>query len=209
MRVLLIRHGQTDMNVERRLQGSCDTLLNDVGRQQALGTREFLMSKELIPTHVISSPLKRAVETGHLVSGIPTEKIEIAQELIEMSFGELELTKVDDVDPTFNDRFFGHPESYVPSKGGEDYDHALARIDRFFNSFKKRIQNNEFKDDDIVLLVSHGATGHGILEYMAGNPREDYWKQDFNNCAIAELFLGLNGGKSGYKIISEGFQKNW
>ncbi|WP_051538180.1 histidine phosphatase family protein [Butyrivibrio proteoclasticus] len=209
MRVFLIRHGQTDMNVQRRLQGSSDTELNDVGRQQAIETRAMLEAKELIPTHVISSPLGRAIETAHLISGIPVEEVEIAQDLIEMSFGDYELKLLQDVDPTFADRFFGSPETYVPPKGGEEYDHALMRIDRFFNSFKKRIQNNEFKDQDKVFLVSHGATGHGIFEYLSKNPRKDYWKQDFNNCAVAELFLGLDGTKSGYEIVSEGFQKNW
>ncbi|MGG5174936.1 histidine phosphatase family protein [Pseudarthrobacter sp. J1763] len=62
----LIRHGQTDWNAERRLQGSADIPLNDVGRQQALDAVAALSIYEW--DVVVSSPLSRASETADLIA---------------------------------------------------------------------------------------------------------------------------------------------
>ena len=72
-----------------------------------------------------------------------------------------------------------------------------------------RIISGEFSDDDIVMLVSHGALSHAIFEYLKKTPRSAYWDIDFNNCAIAELFLSTDGGSDDYVYLSEGFEKNW
>lgn len=203
-----MRHGQTQLNVEKRLQGSGDFPLNEVGRNQALSTKKLLEEKNLLPTKVISSPLERAIETGCLVSGLDKKDIEIADELIEMSFGTLEGKDAAKEDPTFLDRFFKNPQTYTPPEGGESYESALSRIDSFFTKLRKRIKEGEF-NDDTLLLVSHGATSHGIFEYLTKSDRKDYWKVDFNNCAIVEIFLSENCNEDGYAFISEGFQKNW
>ena len=70
MRLLLVRHGQTDLNVQKRLQGSSEIPLNARGREQAQITHEFVKEQGLLPTKVISSPLGRAIETGAIVAGI-------------------------------------------------------------------------------------------------------------------------------------------
>ena len=57
LRVLLLRHGQTDLNVQKRLQGSSDIPLNERGRQQARETHQFLKENGLLPTKIVSSPL--------------------------------------------------------------------------------------------------------------------------------------------------------
>ena len=59
------------------------------------------------------------------------------------------------------------------------------------------------------MLVSHGALSHGIFEYIKKTPRNQYWDVDFNNCAIAELFISEDGTKDNYQFLSEGFEKNW
>lgn len=204
-----MRHGQTDLNVEKRLQGSSDTPLNAVGRNQALETHEFLVKEGLLPTKVISSPLSRALETACLASGFDKSKVEIERDLIEMSFGEFELKGSDELDPEFIHSFFKEPQSYVPPKNGESYDEAYERVDRFFKDFKEKIRNGEILDTDIVLLVSHGATSHVIFEYLANTERKDIWNVDFNNCALAELLLDLAGNNDSYHFITKGFQKNW
>ncbi|MBR5636167.1 MAG: histidine phosphatase family protein, partial [Pseudobutyrivibrio sp.] len=68
MRVLLLRHGQTDLNVQKRLQGSSDIPLNERGREQARETKAFLDKQGLKVTRIISSPLERAIETGSLAT---------------------------------------------------------------------------------------------------------------------------------------------
>ncbi|MFJ5861992.1 histidine phosphatase family protein [Pseudarthrobacter sp. NPDC092439] len=85
----LIRHGQTDWNAERRLQGSTDIPLNDVGRGQA---RDAVAT--LAPYRwdaVVSSPLSRAAETADLIAeGLGLTVARRVPELTERSFGPAE-----------------------------------------------------------------------------------------------------------------------
>lgn len=223
MRVLLMRHGQTDLNVQKRLQGSSEIPLNERGRVQASETHQFLLEKGLIPTKIITSPLGRAIETGCLAAGIELgvpegvellqenapKEIEIDSNLIEMAFGIYEKENMEETNPSFLDECFDYPETYQPPEGGECYDEVVGRAGKVIESLRKRIYEGEFSDEDIILLVSHGAISHGIFEYVKKNPRSAYWDVDFNNCAIVELFLTLDGNGDDYRFISEGYEKNW
>lgn len=223
MRLLLVRHGQTDLNVQKRLQGSSEIPLNERGRKQARLTHDFLANQGLTPTRMISSPLGRAIETGAIIAGVdlsnykkgeitkdykPAE-IEIEPNLIEMAFGIYEKRNMGEEKPEFLTECFDRPEGYNPPQDGECYDEVVTRAGIVIEKMRKRIADGEFSDEDIVMLVSHGALSHGMFEYLKKTPRSQYWSVDFNNCAIAEIFLSKDGTSDDYKFISEGFEKNW
>ncbi|PTT59136.1 histidine phosphatase family protein [Arthrobacter sp. HMWF013] len=85
----LVRHGQTDWNAERRLQGSTDVPLNDVGRGQARDAVATLSAYEW--DAIVSSPLSRAAETAHLIAaGLGLSVARHVPELTERSFGPAE-----------------------------------------------------------------------------------------------------------------------
>ncbi|ACL38300.1 Phosphoglycerate mutase [Pseudarthrobacter chlorophenolicus A6] len=85
----LVRHGQTDWNAERRLQGSTDIPLNDVGRGQARDAAAVLSPYEW--DAVVSSPLSRAAETADLIAeGLGLTVSRRVPELTERSFGPAE-----------------------------------------------------------------------------------------------------------------------
>lgn len=223
MRILLVRHGQTDLNVQKRLQGSSDIPLNERGKQQARITHDYVVEHGLLPTRVISSPLGRAIETGCIIAGIDLtdyqekeisrdykpEEIEIEQNLIEMSFGIYEKRNMQNENPAFLHECFDRPEGYNPPVDGECYDEVVERAGKVVEKLRARIQTGDFKDNDIVMLVSHGALSHGMFEYIKKTPRSKYWDVDFNNCAIAELFIASDRAKDNYRFISDGFEKNW
>jgi probable phosphoglycerate mutase len=86
----LIRHGQTDWNAQRRLQGASDIPLNDVGRGQASNAVAALSGYEW--DAIVSSPLSRAAETADLIGaglGLSGETRRVP-ELTERSFGPAE-----------------------------------------------------------------------------------------------------------------------
>lgn len=209
MRVLLIRHGQTDLNVQKRLQGSSDIPLNERGRQQARETRKIMEDLGIKVTRIISSPLERAIETGSLATGIPMDEIETEPNLIEMSFGIYEQKNMNEENPQFLVDCFDHPETYQPPAGGESYDEVIVRAKSIIENIRHMIADGTLKEDDTLLLVSHGALSHAIFEYIKKTPRSAYWDVDFNNCAIAELFITTDGTADDYRFISEGFEKNW
>ncbi|SCZ80324.1 histidine phosphatase family protein [Pseudobutyrivibrio xylanivorans] len=223
MRVLLLRHGQTDLNVQKRLQGSSDIPLNERGREQARESHEFAKANDLIPTRIISSPLGRAIETGAIFAGIdissfkekeisadykPAE-IELDDNLIEMAFGVCEQRNMGEENPAFLHECFDTPAAYRPPEGGESYDEVVARAGAVVESIRSMISSGELKEDDTLLLVSHGALSHAIFEYVKKTARENYWDVDFNNCAIAELLIGADRSQDDYRFISDGFEKNW
>lgn len=223
MRLLLVRHGQTDLNVQKRLQGSSEIPLNERGRQQARETHQYVCDNGILPTKIISSPLGRAIETGCVIAGIDIsnfeentitvdnkpKEVEIEPDLIEMSFGIYEQKNMAEENPEFLHECFDRPAGYNPPRDGECYDEVVARAARVVEKMRKRIAEGGFAEDDIVMMVSHGALSHAMFEYLKKTPREDYWAVDFNNCAIAEIFLSEDGKNDDYKFISNGFEKNW
>jgi broad specificity phosphatase PhoE len=66
MRLILIRHGESEWNRDDRIMGQADITLNDLGRRQAQGVAEGLQREKLLA--VYCSPLKRAMETGRIVA---------------------------------------------------------------------------------------------------------------------------------------------
>ncbi|KQN84416.1 histidine phosphatase family protein [Arthrobacter sp. Leaf69] len=85
----LIRHGQTDWNAQRRLQGSTDIPLNDIGRDQARGAVEALAGHGW--DTIVSSPLSRAAETADLIAaGLGLTVARRVPDLAERSFGPAE-----------------------------------------------------------------------------------------------------------------------
>ncbi|WP_229992374.1 histidine phosphatase family protein [Arthrobacter sp. Bi26] len=85
----LVRHGQTDWNAERRLQGSTDIPLNAVGRGQARNAVAALSGYGW--DAIVSSPLSRAAETADLIAaGLGLSVARRVPELAERSFGPAE-----------------------------------------------------------------------------------------------------------------------
>lgn len=108
----VLRHGETDWNVEKRLQGRTDTSLNEQGRRQARRHGDALaqvlsstsqikdLKNELAEWHFVSSPLKRCRETMEIVLdrlGHSSHSFSVDDRLIEISFGEWEGQRWEDL----------------------------------------------------------------------------------------------------------------
>ena len=89
MLLYLVRHGETDWNSQRRIQGTTDIPLNDVGRAQAARTGRLLARRQW--DAVVTSPLSRAFETGSIIAaelGLPVPTTD--SRLVERNYGEAE-----------------------------------------------------------------------------------------------------------------------
>jgi broad specificity phosphatase PhoE len=88
-RFAIVRHGETDWNAQRRIQGATDIPLNDTGRAQALETAAALAGGSW--DAIVSSPLSRASETARLIAAaLGLDEPAIIPELAERSHGVLE-----------------------------------------------------------------------------------------------------------------------
>lgn len=197
MKLYLIRHGETDWNKERRIQGHADIPLNDFGRKLAKKTAAGLKD---IPFGVcFSSPLGRAVETAKLIlsgRGMPV----IADERIkEMAFGEWEGKCCSREGWELPERFrafFNDPAHYEPAEGGESFSEVRDRTGAFLTWLCMR---KEYEKENI-LIVTHGAALAGMLNYIKKKPLEEYWDQGVHkNCAVTEVLAA----DEGFQILSE------
>ena len=156
----LLRHGQTDWNLQGRIQGSTDIPLNDTGRRQAAEAAERLTGTRF--DHVYTSPLSRAVETAAIVAAT----LDLSDPLItagmrEHEFGEAEGMLWE----AYVDRFGGHRDD-VP--GAETVrqltDRALASLARIDLAARRRSAPRE----ESVLVATHGGVIRALLEHASG-----------------------------------------
>ncbi len=102
MRLILVRHGQTDWNKEYRVQGQSDTPLNEAGRAQAEAIAQALKSEPV--EAIYSSPLGRAYQTAQAIGHFHQVDIIIEERLKELDVGEMDglySPSLKDVDPDF------------------------------------------------------------------------------------------------------------
>jgi probable phosphoglycerate mutase len=162
-----VRHGETDWNVEGRLQGSGhDTVLNAVGRRQAVACadvlRDVLARDGRAPSDCpyVASPLKRARETIELMRaalGLPPGDYRVDARLREIGFGEWEgltLREVRSRAPQALAERERDKWDFVPP-GGESYAQVAVRMREWHAAL----------DGDTV-VVAHGGTARALIAVL-------------------------------------------
>jgi len=150
--LLLTRHGQTDWNLGRRVQGHTDIPLNSTGIAQARALAEELASEPLVA--VFSSDLARARDTAATVADRHGLRVSIDPDLREKNFGSWEGltdTEIASRFPTAQRGNWGDGETTVTV--AERVVAAVARI---------RAQH----PDGLVLVVSHGGPLRALLAHF-------------------------------------------
>ena len=177
MRILLIRHGQTDWNIQDKVQGSSDIPLNETGIQQAYATKDML--KNYTFDIVISSPLIRACQTADIVCEGRENVIITDYRISERDFGKFEGVS------------YRQNMEYKKGAWSLNMDDQLSTVEAY-PLFYERIAG--FLDDIIrkhygkdILLVAHGGVSIAVGQYFRGIPQSgkvhDYI---LDNCEIAE-----------------------
>lgn len=198
MNLYIIRHGETDWNKTRRMQGRTDIPLNEFGIHLAEETAKGLRDTKFAA--VYTSPLGRAVQTAQIVAGKDAVLIK-DERLTEMGFGVYEgLSTGKDTwnvpDEDFQ-KFFTEPEGYVPPEGAEAFGEVAERIRDFLTELAKE----EAYADKNVLISTHGATCCTMLNtVIKGKPVSCQWDGGVpKNCAVT--IVEERGGK--YSVLQE------
>lgn len=165
MEIYFVRHGQTIWNVEKRFQGLSDSPLTELGITQAKLLGEKL--KNIKFDKFYSTSLKRAYDTANYIKGNRKQKVEIFDDFVEISMGDMEGIKQEDFKKLYPEQvknFFFNQLEYDPSSfGGESFLEVRERVIRGLNKFIELNKNYER-----VLVVSHGATLKTLLHYISG-----------------------------------------
>lgn len=183
-KILLIRHGKTDWNIDVRFQGTTDIPLNEYGLEQARKTAERL--EDWRDALVVSSPLTRAMQTAEAISKNGVTPLD---GFSEICFGVWEGALVSDIrqsdkealDAWHRDGFFCVPE------GAEKWDEVYARVGGAVDFCLAQ-------ESDRIVIVAHGGIVRAIMVKLIGLDPHIAWRLAVYNCSISaiDICTGVN-----------------
>ena len=176
-KLILIRHGQTDMNKDQLYYGRLDVPINETGKEQAENTRKNLVEFEIDYDKIYSSPMKRAYETAEIVNYKNLE-IEKDDELREMDFGIFEGLSYKEIIKKYPEEMEKLKKdwktySYVT---GENPFMLQKRALKFLEKIDKNKNN---------MVVTHWGIICTLLSFLFSSELEGYWKYQVKNGGIA------------------------
>lgn len=179
----IMRHGKTEWNERRKLQGRSDIPLNEEGRNMARRA-----ANEYADIHFdvcYCSPLIRAKETAQLLLEERDVPILYDDRLMEMCFGEYEgIENSFDIPDCPINVLFQKPQEYKTSIGGaETFEELFARTGEFLHEVVYPLLE-QGKD---VLIVGHGAMNSSIVCQMRELPISEFWSAGIENCKLMPL----------------------
>lgn len=193
MILYMIRHGETDFNKQRRIQGQSDIPLNAYGRELARKTGKGL--KDVGFDLVITSPLIRAKETAQLIAGERDIPFIEEPRIQEIAFGEYEGLCCSKDGYNIPDKnflaFFDDPIHYQIPPKGESFQQIIERTGYFLEEL---INKREYAEKTI-LISTHGCALKAILANVNHTPIAQFWGDGVHrNCAVT--ILKVQDGKT-------------
>lgn len=200
MKLYIVRHGETNWNKERRVQGHTDIPLNDYGRHLAEETARGM--KNIRIDMAYTSPLSRARETAQIILGDRDVPLYDEDRIKELSFGSYEglCCSGENREPgsdEFN-KFFTDTANYVSPEDGE----TVAELFKRTGDFLKEICTREDLKEKYILVSTHGAAMTALLNHIKGNmSAADFWRDEVPpNCSVT--IVEVQDGRA--KIVEQG-----
>ena len=159
--IYLTRHGETEWNIEKRLQGRGDSPLTKYGIQRAKELRDRIKNIDI--DVIYSSPIKRALNTANILRGNKNIDIVTDDRLMEMCFGDYEGKKIDIIqkeNPSWDINLIMQGNVEICAPNGENLKEVRERISKLMN---KIIAENIGKS---ILIVTHGITLKALMYYF-------------------------------------------
>jgi 2,3-bisphosphoglycerate-dependent phosphoglycerate mutase/probable phosphoglycerate mutase len=161
-RIILLRHGQTDYNVAGRMQGHLDSMLTEVGHEQAAAAAPVLAA--LAPDRMISSDLRRAADTAEVVGAACGLPVKFDARLRETHLGRWQghtVAEIDRDEPGAIATWRSDP-AWAPPGGGESRVAVVARSRPVVDELDAELADSG-ETSTTVLLVAHGGLIAGLV----------------------------------------------
>lgn len=177
MKLYVIRHGETDVNIENKINALNDDDLNENGIKQAKEVAKTVQKIDY--DFIIASPLTRTKHTAKLLNA-KNKEIILDNRLMERDAGQFTKKSLDEID--CNDWWSINPKNdYLDAEKVEDV------IKRVYDFLEEIISNYPDKN---IILVTHGGTSKVINSYFKGIPEDGILERyEHNNCEI-QVFEG-------------------
>lgn len=178
-RALIIRHGETDFNAEKRWQGWMPTPLNQNGRRQAMQLAHHL--KHLPIDAIYSSDLPRAVETIQPTAQVLNVTIETDERFREIDLGDFQGLTAEQINAKYPEEWAAWRADFyhyvIP--GGE------SRMIVGERAYAGWLEITKKTNAETILLMSHGGTIRMLLHRLLGDG--EWMHADFKNTSITTL----------------------
>jgi len=184
-KMVIVRHGQTDWNIEGKWQGHSDIPLNSTGIQQADEAAERLKSE--IIDQIYSSDLSRALETAKTINQHHQKPIFTDTRLREQNLGRWEGIFHKDIHKIYPEEWeaFRNDPGGTQIIGGESVGQLSDRIREVFTEIAEK------HPDERILIVAHGLAIAVFLCHVQGKPLEEAYKLIVENAK--PVFIEWNG----------------
>jgi len=193
-RLYLIRHGQTEWNHQKHIQGQLDIPLNQTGLSQAQAIANKMTSQHKIDV-LLSSPSSRAFATAEAIQTAVNKEIQVQDDLIEIDFGDLVDHSVEMLPVEFpkyvqafshfvaTNHTEGTPRPPIP--GGEIYENVRIRIQRFTDMILDQHAGKH------IAAVSHGSFIKCMLAVYTKSSLHDFIPFWIENASLTIVdFIG-------------------
>ena len=173
-KLILIRHGQTEMNAQNLYFGKLNPLLNDLGIEQAYMVKEKLSN--IAYDYIYSSPLERARETAEICNYLNKEII-YDNRLEEINFGAFEGLTFKEISKKFPNEVKEMERNWKTFNyiTGESLEELYQRAVSFLETL-------DYTKDNLV--ISHWGIINCIISYFVSGTLDTYWKFKVDNCSI-------------------------
>lgn len=159
-KIYITRHGETQWNTVRRMQGQNNSPLTELGEKQALWLAKKLESNSI--DVIYSSSLNRALKTAYIIKGNREIPINPTNDLREIYLGCWQGRLTEEVETEYPHQhhcFWKDPENYVPVDG-ETFTEVTDRVSSFF----EEVLRNHPRED--VLIVAHAVVLKALLNHI-------------------------------------------
>lgn len=192
MNIYVIRHGETQWNTEKRMQGWGNSDLTELGVAQAKAAGYSLANTDF--KSVFVSPLGRTLETVHHIIGDRNLEPIIMEDFKEMGFGCWEGSEPSVLETNYGEQyynFWNQAHKYIPVDG-ESFETIQKRVIKGIHNI---IDAHKDAPDSNILLVTHGMIIKVLLLYISGLPLERLWDSSVvhpSSLTIIEADLDYN-----------------
>ena len=191
--LLLIRHGETDYNVNGKLAGRKPAVpLNDKGRQQAAAVAEALKGAPI--KFIYSSPMERTLETASYLSKCTGLEVQIAEGINETDIGEWTGRSVKQCARTKLWTLVQNKPSELVFPGGESFMGIQARVVAELEAIAAR------HPDDLVACYTHADPIKLGVAHFLNMPFDSFQRLGSDNCSVSVLHFGKEGRIAVHKI---------
>ncbi|NPA57780.1 MAG: histidine phosphatase family protein [Aquificae bacterium] len=191
--IILVRHGESEYNAKRIVQGHIDTDLTPAGVVQARLVAEALKSYSI--ERIISSDLRRAYRTALIIGDVLNLPVETDSRIREMGFGEWEgrsYERIFETDYTTFQNWLKNPVA-CPLPSQEEISSFEKRLGEFFKDLVQMEEEN-------ILVVGHGGSIQGILCIACGMGMENLWALKHSNTGLSHI--QTDGRQTYIKVVN-------